>query len=249
MAEAAKFFAPLPARAIGDDRLTGLHMKALAAVAMHDRLNRNGQGCWAGQKRLAAEICCNYSNLSTALRDLVKWDYLEKHKHPVDGRLTAFTVIYTDADKALVKGEHSLPIDKQPTSPKVCPETNNPHEIVCPEGRDSLPADLPSHSNNKDSAPLRKKINAGEPTKRNTPEGASPNGDRQAGNWDELDDGAKLGIIERALKNGTEELDLSKMLTILEDIGDAHEGIKDDPLAGWAYRLYEEVSAFCDGGR
>ncbi|GAG18887.1 unnamed protein product, partial [marine sediment metagenome] len=50
------FFAALPARAIGDARLTGLHLKALGAIATHDRISgqrKKGQGCWAGNKRLA----------------------------------------------------------------------------------------------------------------------------------------------------------------------------------------------------
>ena len=66
-------FAALPARAIGDDRLKGSHLKVLAAIAIHDRLSGargKGQGCWAGNKRLAGMIGCNYTRLSATITDL-----------------------------------------------------------------------------------------------------------------------------------------------------------------------------------
>jgi hypothetical protein len=65
-------FAPLPARDIGDKRLSGLHFRVLAAIAMHDRMSGSrgkGQGCRAGNKTLATECGCDYSRLSATITD------------------------------------------------------------------------------------------------------------------------------------------------------------------------------------
>ncbi len=42
------FFAAMPARMMSDERLAALHFRVLAVIAVHDRMGRNGQHCWAG---------------------------------------------------------------------------------------------------------------------------------------------------------------------------------------------------------
>jgi DNA-binding MarR family transcriptional regulator len=126
-------FAPLPARAIGDQRLTGLHLRVLAAICLHDRMSGalgKGQGCWASHKTLALKCGCNYTNLSTAISQLGKWGYVERTPNPMNKRLNVYRVIYTDDDKAVAKTSNSLPDDKQtPTQDG---------GIVCPDFREEL---------------------------------------------------------------------------------------------------------------
>jgi DNA-binding MarR family transcriptional regulator len=130
-------FAPLPARAIGDQRLSGLHFRVLGAIAMHDRISgkRKGQGCWAGNQTLAAECGCNYSNLSTAITELGRWGYVEREMHPLNKRLRIHRVVYTGDDLAFTKLANTLPRGKQSAQiqePTVCPETEKSRQTVCP---------------------------------------------------------------------------------------------------------------------
>ena len=37
-------YAPIPARAMADEKLTAEHFRVLMAVAAHDRFNKNGKG-------------------------------------------------------------------------------------------------------------------------------------------------------------------------------------------------------------
>lgn len=144
MAEGEKpGFAPLPARAIGDPRLSALHLRALGAIAMHDRLGRNRQGCWAGNKRLAEMIGCDYTRLSAALTNLATWGYIEREPHPLNKRMRVFRVLYTDDDWRMMKGaeaDKGLPdgkeLDRQNAADSL-PNGKDEAAIVC---RDVLEA-------------------------------------------------------------------------------------------------------------
>lgn len=105
MAGPREFFAALPARALGDDRLKGHHLRVLAAVALHDRFARNGRGCVASYDRLSAIAGCAYTRLSAAITDLVTWGYLLKERQ-ADRRRAALSVIYQDLDKAFFEAGH-----------------------------------------------------------------------------------------------------------------------------------------------
>src|SRR5690349_1959535 len=90
-------FAPLPARAIGDQRLTKLHFRVLGAIAFHDRMSdprKAGQGCWASNRTLSSECGCNYTNLSTAISELAGWGYIKRDSRPLDKRRRIYRVIY-----------------------------------------------------------------------------------------------------------------------------------------------------------
>ena len=142
MAGPREFFAAIPARAFGDDRLKGHHLRVLGAVAMHDRFARNGRGCTAAYDRLAAIAGCNYSRFSAAVGDLVKWGYVAKERQ-ADRRRASLSVIYTDQDKAFFEAGHwqetagdSLPTGKGnglPTGKLNASPTGKEHgaEIVC----------------------------------------------------------------------------------------------------------------------
>ena len=67
----AQVIVPLPPRVVGDRRLSALHFRVLAAIAMHDRMShvrRAGQGCWATNQTLATEATCDYARLSSVRR-------------------------------------------------------------------------------------------------------------------------------------------------------------------------------------
>lgn len=96
-------YAPLPARAIGDQKLTALDLRVLAALAAHDRLGANGIGCYASHPRLAALVGCHEKSLSRSLAVLAGGDggqqYIEAGRHPLNARLRVYRVRYTEFDK------------------------------------------------------------------------------------------------------------------------------------------------------
>jgi DNA-binding MarR family transcriptional regulator len=101
------FFAPIPARALSDQRLTARHFRVLSAVAMHDRFGQNGQGCWAGRKRLAQEAGCTGTHVSDVLTDLRLFGYIDSQPHPMNHRTRVHRIIYTDADSNIVASSQS----------------------------------------------------------------------------------------------------------------------------------------------
>lgn len=90
-------FAPLPIRAIGDQRFAATHFRVLGVIAQHDRLSLvkgKGQGCWASHRTLAVKCGINYNNLSTAISELATWGYIVKASHPLNRRQHVYRVIY-----------------------------------------------------------------------------------------------------------------------------------------------------------
>ena len=65
-------------RCLGDRRMTGRHFRVLGVIATHDRLStiKRGQGCWAGQKRIADFVGIGKSHVSEVISDLANWDGL-----------------------------------------------------------------------------------------------------------------------------------------------------------------------------
>jgi hypothetical protein len=102
-------YAPLPVRALADDRFSGRHYRALGIIAAHDRLGRNGTGCWAGRKRLAQLIGTPETRLSGTITDLCAWGYINSDKHPMDSRKKVLRVIYSDDDERIMKGKNRSP--------------------------------------------------------------------------------------------------------------------------------------------
>lgn len=94
------FFVALPGRVLADDDLTALDFRVLGVVAAHDRMGRNGQCCWAGQKKLAGLANCDPTRLSASLSKLVSKGYLEALRDENDKRRKGFRVIYIAADDA-----------------------------------------------------------------------------------------------------------------------------------------------------
>ncbi len=102
-------FAPLPTRALKDSRLTGEHLRALGIVARHDGFGRNGTGCYAGDKTLAAEIGLTEGAIRVLLADLFAMEYVHQRPHPTRTGLRVLRVMYTDADRAVLRVRRPRP--------------------------------------------------------------------------------------------------------------------------------------------
>lgn len=94
------YFAAVPGRAVRDQNISGLQFRTLAAIAGHDRMGRNGQGCWAGRKAMAARIGCTETSFSEAISWLVKEGYIEVMVSETDGRRRGYRVVYDTAEDA-----------------------------------------------------------------------------------------------------------------------------------------------------
>lgn len=220
-------FAPVPARAIGDQRLTGLHLRVLTAICLHDRMSGalgKGQGCWASHKTLALKCGCNYTNLSTAISELGKWGYVERSLNPLNKRLKVYRVIYTDDDKAVAKTSNSLPDDKQTPA--------EDGEIVCPDFREELQSQAVTDVEyiSRSGEDIRGTM------ERNSAEAASFCNDAGL----DLSSDKKVGTLlrkaeERLKTNGLSSQELDNLLHILSNIECGRDHA--DPLHQWARRL------------
>lgn len=221
-------FAPVPSRAIGDQRLGGSHFRVLAAIAIHDRMSasrRAGQGCWASHKTLSEECGINYSNFSTVVRELGLWGYIVAAPHPINKRTRVYRVIYgsEDIEDSLPPGKQSddettadsLPIGKASdqrddaeakpagSANDTLPTDERSAEIVCPPIQQAT-----ENTQQPDDMYITLNVNRFCETERYSPEGApmvigDPLGSKKA----DENDGAFLAIIERELRTGQVTLD------------------------------------------
>jgi DNA-binding MarR family transcriptional regulator len=97
--KAARLFAALPMRVIGDKTLSALDLRVLAAISFHDRRSRvrkQGAGCWAGNKKLAQKCQCDPASLSTSITRLVAKVYINREPHPANHRHRVFRVNFEE---------------------------------------------------------------------------------------------------------------------------------------------------------
>jgi hypothetical protein len=84
-----KVFAPIPARALRAQRLSGLQLRLLGAIALFDRMGRNEQGCWTGHELLAEIAGCAYTSVSTELgrlREFGLHQHVQAAEEPAQAR-------------------------------------------------------------------------------------------------------------------------------------------------------------------
>jgi len=133
-------FAPIPLRALSDDRLTLTHLRALGAIGHHDRMSLvtgKGQGCWASTKTMAEEIGANVSNMSAAVNQLARWGYIEIGTLQIDKRKRVYRVIFepVESEDHLLTDKRS-PADHLPTGKEAAENhlsiDEQTGEIVCP---------------------------------------------------------------------------------------------------------------------
>ena len=211
------YFAPVPPRAIGDSRLTGLELRVLACIALHDRLSgprQAGRGCIAGNARLAAMIGCDYSRLSTAITKLVKLGYVEREPDPQNRKGRIYRVVYNPTDVALVgtvcqPANHCGSADDEPSivcqpanhcgsandEPSiVCQPANQEHSLVC-QTSEKQHSDQGDNGSNifRETEKIEKTACEDAP-----PDGGAGLPEDPEGNW-----GAKLVKLEHDLNAGT----------------------------------------------
>lgn len=229
MSEPSKpYFAPIPNRALIDDRMKGRHYRVLGIIAAHDRFMYRGLGCTLSGSRIAAKVGMTQPNVSRACRDLEAWGYLARHAHPKIKQRSMWTVLYDPQSDKAVLGTPPEAASLPPANPEP-DDKPMPHRAMA-DGQTYAPQDIHNRLN------LSSKINSGG-------ESASPNGD------DGLRDGesdkplcARLAMFERALKAGRYrfKLDaLQEFYILLDDITAEYEN--GTPEHGMAYRLMDDV--------
>lgn len=92
-------FGAIPLRAFSDSRLSAAHFRVMGVIAYHDRLGRNGQGCWVAQEKLAA-AAVHYNTLSRIAGELEGFGYIPTYsqnyceaidsEYPIDERFRFF---------------------------------------------------------------------------------------------------------------------------------------------------------------
>jgi DNA-binding MarR family transcriptional regulator len=95
-------YAPLPARAVGDDKLSAEDFRVLGVIAAHDRLGANGVGCYASVSRLAQLTNAHVKSVSRTISSLAQRGYIEINPNPMDKRRHVYRIRYTEMDAALM---------------------------------------------------------------------------------------------------------------------------------------------------
>lgn len=246
-------FAPLPVRAIGDTSLSPLAVRVLAAIAYHDRLSAArgaGQGCWAGNNKLAQTCKCHLASLSTAITELVSKGYITREPHPINKRLRVYRVIYEDTNHSpfgerssqddLSNGERSsddsLPTDKpfdDNTNATISQMANDDPTIVC--RHKSQVADFNEKSgveyipHKREDITLKREDNSSEEAPIKI--GAGRRSDEYRSNV-----GAYLARLERSLRANGETLDDDER-DYIEALADSFD--RTDPLHNQALRIID----------
>jgi len=223
-------FAPVPTRAIGDHTLNGLDLRVLAFIAAHDRFQANGIGCYTNQRKMATAVGTDHTRLNKTLRRLVDAGYIEAQPHPMNKRLRVYTILYTEADGAWMRGE-----------------TVGAHANTAPETVGASESQVPDNEQRSRQNIFCEAENTfGGSRGRYTPEGAR-SGDRgltagRQGEWTWDRGGtipAQLRRLETDIRRGCQvDMDaayhwLNDVLAMLEDDTDEYQ---------WALRLHDMVA-------
>jgi hypothetical protein len=91
---AKRLFSTAPITAMQDHELTGLDLRVLLWVSLHDGmslLRGSGNGCYASNQTLFGEVGCNYSAGCRSLSKLVDRGHLVRE---AKGRMTIFRVVF-----------------------------------------------------------------------------------------------------------------------------------------------------------
>lgn len=104
-------FAPMPARAIGDQRLSAVDLRVLMAIAAHDQFQRNGAGCYASHKRLSELVGCHGKSVSRSISILAKAGYLTARTNPLNNKTRIYNVVYRQFDDDyMAQGKGNRPV-------------------------------------------------------------------------------------------------------------------------------------------
>lgn len=273
MAYQGELFCAIPARAIGDKRLSATDFRTLGAIAVHDRINRNGSGCYATNPRLASLVGCHLKALSRSLTALAEYGYIAGKKNPLNQRTRIYNVIYTDFDLAYFKaggvaiGNDNATHQGDGSNLATDDEAENVAEPILSEKR-PLPgssteigndaATQPAQIGNKVSEKAERfqedasgnifcetVIYPDESLKQRSETASMPNGALEGAPSKSV--GAILGSIERKIKRGGMTFDETQMWQGWID-SKIHSGQIEarSNLHHWACRLSDELETLSD---
>ncbi len=245
--ERKPMFAPVPARAIGDERLSTLDLRVMMAIASHDRMSRNGVGCTAGHGRLAALVNCHLKSLSRSIRQLAECGYVIGKANPLNPKSRAYCIVYTDFDEQYLKsvkrgttGNETVTLDGEISS-----LTGN--QLVPPRatiGNQSVENHQSAQGDGEYNIFSEAARNPAEAFLRNPVETASPVLRRQKGALEEVGSrgaGAMLAMLERRMRDG--KYDPAWAMRYLASlVGDNASLDYNDPNYHRAQRLLEAIS-------
>lgn len=254
-----RFFFTGPVRLIGDNRPSGLDLRCLAVIAMHDGMSGvtgKGGGCYAKNATLAAMVGTDVTNFSKSLSRLISWGYVSRKPQLMDKRRFTLRVVYGEED--------SWPTDQPSTSEIVGEPTNPEPEIV---GNAESKNGGFSRQNGMDYISLNEELHFDESKELNSPKGRvfgsfEKNGAeapafrgvsisawlaQHSKRWGNLDTPAQLVRFEEAFKavggdaERIESRDRSNWVEWLHGLSDEFAG---EPVGHHAQRLYEELIPF-----
>lgn len=101
-------FTTLPRRALGDRRLSGMDLRVLGAISLHDGLSLGkgkGHGCYAGDRKLAQTANTDRKNVKRSTARLLECGYLMRDTDTLNRRGFVMRVIPDNLVEGLVGGE------------------------------------------------------------------------------------------------------------------------------------------------
>lgn len=236
MAENKATFAPVPARAVGDKRLSAADLRTLMAISLHDRMGRNGTGCYASATRLATIAECNIKALSRSIRTLAECGYLIGKKNPLSPRSYVYSVVFNDLDAGFAKPDIG---SKSATHPA---ETgSNPATETADIGNSDFEESEQNQSDADDKISCETINTFREPVNKfGEPASNAEDAKKVAGKkGDPKSVGAILAMLERWMKFDPSKLD-SGWLAYLDKLCGADPELDiNDPNYHRAQRLYE----------
>lgn len=197
-------YAPLPVRALGDARLSGAHLRVLAATSAHDRFAKNGTGCFASYRRLAVMTSLSMDAVKHAIADLSAWGYLRIGANPLDARRRVLFVQYTAEDAEAMRGDgRSFTKPSRPRLARIGVETNTDRARAPKSQTRGRRTEIGGEANTE-NMPIgveekRQAIDAVDVSARNIfPEGENRFREARLGEEDAEASGADIAEVERA---------------------------------------------------
>lgn len=89
-------FYPIPIAAMTDTRLSATDFRVLGAIAKHDRMGRNGRGCFATHKTLAEIARCSLRSVERSVSNLHEWGIVRSERSNSDGRRIVLRLVYDE---------------------------------------------------------------------------------------------------------------------------------------------------------
>ena len=206
----------MPTAATTDTRLTARHYRLLAAIAWHDRGGANGRGCTASQSTLARWAQVQRPAVTKLLRELIEWGHVAVIVDGGQGRKSEICVVYRDPTGieygASSEAEHVLRTVHVDSANGTVSAASEAGSYILREAPSAVADVLPTRWEGRERRVL-----------------AIP------------EDGGFIREAERLWKDGevSDGEAWAEVISRLQDIADT--GWQTDRVAGWAYRVLEDI--------